>query len=196
MSLYLKICGIRDEAGAEAAVSAGADAVGFVFADSVRRVTPRQATDIASTIPSSVEKVAVFLRPSLREIADVLDVFDADRVQADLESLTVFEGRPVMPVVRDHVTGRSGRRILFEGRRSGVGETADWTVAAALAASTDLVLAGGLHGDNVISAITEVKPFGVDVSSGVESSRGVKDPGLIEKFVNRVRSMENEEVSR
>jgi hypothetical protein len=81
-------------------------------------------------------------------------------------------------------------RLLFEGTQSGTGRASDWDEARALARATQLVLAGGLHSGNVAAAIVRVRPFGVDVSSGVERTRGRKDPAMIKEFVARVRALE------
>jgi phosphoribosylanthranilate isomerase len=82
------------------------------------------------------------------------------------------------------------RRLLYEGDNSGAGELANWEAAAALAFQTQLILAGGLNADNVTAAISRVRPWGVDVSSGVEKERGVKDPDRIRAFVQAVRLCE------
>ena len=197
MSLFVKICGITSVEAAAAAAAAGADALGFVFAKSPRRLTPAQATDITRNLPGHVEKVAVFLRPQPGEIEAVLAGFSADTIQANWSYLAGFEGRPVLPVVRDGGSSElDGRRILFEGRRSGAGERADWTLAADLARRSPLILAGGLNSETVRSAIQSVHPFGVDVSSGVESSPGIKDIRLINGFINEVRKIEREVVTK
>lgn len=197
MSLFVKICGITTVEAADAAVVAGANALGFVFAESPRQLSPLMATEIAREVPDHVEKVAVFLRPQPGEIEAVLDGFEADTVQADIGSSIGFNKRPVLPVVRTTETSDFGRgRLLFEGRRSGVGAMADWSMAADLARRTRLILAGGLNAQNVREAIDSVRPFGVDVSSGVESSLGVKDRTLIKEFVKNVRNIEKEMVKR
>ena len=196
MSLFVKICGITSSEAAEVAVAAGVDALGFVFAQSPRQISPSRAAEIGRVVPRNVEKVAVFLNPQPGEIESVLDGFDADTVQADWPSLTEIVAPEVLPVLRDAMpTKLAGRRVLFEGRFSGVGVPADWSVAAGLARRSSLILAGGLHEGNVRSAINSVHPFGVDVSSGVESSRGIKDVGLIDSFVNEVREIEKEAVT-
>jgi phosphoribosylanthranilate isomerase len=82
--------------------------------------------------------------------------------------------------------------LLFEGRVSGSGATADWDEARTLARGTELILAGGLDADNVAAAVEYVRPFGVDVSSGVESERGKKDPRKVTEFIARVRALEND----
>jgi phosphoribosylanthranilate isomerase len=196
MSLHVKICGISDAGSAMAAAEAGADAIGFVFYPrSPRLVSPERARSIAAGLPEGVETVAVFLRPSADEMRRVLDVFDADRVQADADFLGGHGRVQVLPVFREgpdleaRLTEHGGGRFLLEGRRSGVGERVDWARAAALAQMGQMTLAGGLNPDNVAEAIGEVHPFGVDVSSGVESRPGVKDPHRIREFVVRAREM-------
>jgi len=196
MSLFIKICGITSVETAEVAIAAGADALGFVFARSPRELSPTRASEIASTVPSNVEKVAVFRSPQPGDVDRVLERFDADTVQADLQSLVGFKARPILPVVRDSSEVVPNRqRILFEGAQSGVGSQANWSIAADLANRHSLVLAGGLHVGNVRSAIELVRPFGVDVSSGVELRRGIKDVGLINGFIGEVRRIEKETVT-
>lgn len=191
MSLFIKICGITSEGTAEAAVAAGADALGFVFAQSPRQLSPTRASEISRDIPQNIEKVAVFLSPKPGDVDRVLEQFDADTVQADQHSLVGFNSLPIFPVVRDSSeVVPNGHRILFEGVRSGSGRQANWSIAAELAHHHNLVLAGGLHVGNVRRAIDLVRPFGVDVSSGLELSRGIKDVGLINGFINEVRNIE------
>lgn len=195
MSIYVKICGITSPEAAIASVAAGANALGFVFAESARRLTPAKATQIANRIPAEVEKVAVFLRPRIGEIESVLDHFDADTVQADAMSLVGFDRVPVLPVIRDGHRLPPHGRLLFDGARSGVGETANWATARLLARTRQLILAGGLDQHNVAGAIRSVRPHGVDVSSGVETSPGVKSLDLILGFVEAVREAEKAKVT-
>lgn len=189
MTLFVKICGITGVEAAAAAVGSGADALGFVFADSPRRIEPGQANAIAEGLPSGVLRVAVFRRPTPSEIDAVLGEFDADLVQADHESLVGFEDRPLLPVYREPVTERPGHpRFLYEGARSGAGTRVDESEAARVARLGEMVLAGGLDPRNVGAAISAIRPFGVDVSSGVETAPGVKSPELISSFVAAARS--------
>ena len=191
----MKICGITELAAAEAAVEAGADAVGFVFASSPRQIDPRDAVHIAGELPPATLRVAVFRRPELGEIETVLDVFTPHLVQADHESLGGFAGTDTLPVYREgDVFDPDGGRFLYEGPISGVGQTVDMARAAEVARMGDMVLAGGLRPDNVADAIRQVGPYGVDVSSGVEASPGVKDPALIRSFVAAVRAAEERAV--
>lgn len=191
MSVFVKICGITDLEGAEAAIASGVDALGFVFAESPREVTIEAANDIAEGVPDHVLRVAVFRRPDASEIARVVEGFAPDMIQADHQALHESSGYGTLPVFRDG-TGvpPDGGRFLYEGVESGVGEQVDWQRAAGIARVGEMILAGGLRPDNVGRAITTVRPFGVDVSSGVESAPGVKSPALIRSFVAAVRAAE------
>ncbi len=198
--MFVKICGMTDAQAVEAALAAGADAVGFVFAPSVRRVTAEHAQTLAATARGRVRCVAVLLHPTQAELEHVLQVFDPDVVQLDHEDLAApslaraLQNRVVWPVLRQ---GRDWPtslppRVLYEGAVSGSGRTADWALAHQLARRTELLLAGGLNPDNVSAAIRTVRPFGVDVSSGVESAPGVKCAARIQDFVRAARSAASE----
>ena len=198
MAIWVKICGLTTRDAVEAAVAAGADAVGFVFAPSKRQVTAQQATQLAQGVPRRIPRVAVMLHSTQSQLDEVWSTFRPDVLQTDVEDLQTLRmplGLTVMPVVR----GGGGvglkpdlqpkyQRILFEGPVSGVGSTSDWNSAAQLARTIQLVLAGGLNAGNVADAIAAVRPFGVDVSSGVEVSPGIKDPARIHEFVQRARA--------
>ena len=196
--LWVKVCGLRSVEAVEAAARAGADAVGFVFHEpSPRHLEPLLARELAAAVPPGVEKVAVFRHPTQSLVDAALAAVHPDWVQTDADDLAALvlpAGSSVLAVFR---TGRPlraadtrGRRFLLESAQSGAGEQADWTVAAALAREGELVLAGGLDAGNVGNAVVAVRPFGVDVSSGVERSRGVKDVALIREFVYAARAAE------
>lgn len=189
MSLFVKICGVTDPGAARTAAAAGADAVGFVFAESPRQVSVTDALAISAELPPGVLRVAVFRMPSPAEIERVLEVFMPDLVQADHETVADLDGVDALPVFREGRGGiPGGRRFLYEGPVSGIGSTVDFDRAAGVARRGRMVLAGGLHPSNVGDAIHRVRPHGVDVSSGVETSPGVKDPALIESFVTAARA--------
>lgn len=199
MTVFVKVCGLSTAADVAAAVDAGADAIGFVFAESPRRVSVDEAARLTRDVPASMVRVAVMRHPTQAEWDDVAAGFGPDWLQTeagDFAALDGVDGVQRMPVFRDvaeldvEALGRAPR-VLFEAARSGAGERADWDTAAQLATSTQLMLAGGLDPDNVAAAIRKVRPWGVDVSSGVERSRGVKDPDRIAAFVNAVRELEN-----
>ncbi len=193
MNTWVKVCGMTTEVAVRTAVSAGVDAVGFVFAPSKRQVSALQAVQLAASVPTHIARIAVMQHPAQSLVDEVLSVFKPDVLQTDWEDLAGLQlpkELTVLPVLR---AGRAlpallPRRFLFEGPVSGTGETADWTQAAAMAQQGELILAGGLNPANVAAAIRAVRPFGVDVSSGVEGSPGVKDPQKIIEFVNAARS--------
>ena len=194
---FVKVCGMNDTRAVEAALAAGADAIGFVFAKSVRRVTPEQATDLARPARGRALCVAVTQHPSPELLELIFELFKPDVLQTDsrdLTGITLPPGVAAWPVLRgwrrqeDAGAIRLDQRLLFEGPKSGSGQVADWSVATQLASQCQMILAGGLTPVNVEQAITEVRPFGVDVSSGVEETPGRKSPTLIEWFVTRARA--------
>jgi phosphoribosylanthranilate isomerase len=192
MAGFIKICGLRDAAAVDAALHCGADALGFVFAPSVRRVTPAQAAALAAPARGRVPCIAVMLHPSQAQCDAVLQGFAPDVLQTDIDDFAALQ-LPAqlqrLPVLRDATrAGAVSGRILFEGPHSGTGQVADWSAAAQLAAHHELVLAGGLSPDNIAAAIAAVLPFGVDVSSGVEAAPGRKDPSRIANFIARARA--------
>jgi len=198
--MFVKICGLTTVESVDAAVAAGADAVGFIFAESVRRVSPERARELSQRLPAHIARVAVMLRPAVEEWEHVHTVFAPDWLQteaADFDRLTVPANIGCLPVYRDKQSVDYGdsehewpEHILFEGARSGAGLRPNWTHAAQLARQTCLMLAGGLDPENVREAIIQVHPWGVDVSSGVESSPGHKDPVKIAAFVRAAREAE------
>jgi len=191
-SLWVKICGLTTSEGVQAAIDAGVDAVGFVFAPSKRQVTPERAIELARDVPGHIARVAVMLHPTQEQLDAVWSGFRPDVLQTDAEDLSqlaIPHGLDVTPVLR--MLGPDAllaRRILFEGAVSGAGTVADWDAAAALAKSTQLILAGGLTAANVAAAVRHVTPFGVDVSSGVERAPGIKDCQRIHEFVHAART--------
>ncbi|HJP04135.1 MAG: N-(5'-phosphoribosyl)anthranilate isomerase [Chromatiales bacterium] len=198
--MFIKICGINSVEALNAAISSGADAVGFVFAESPREVTSQQAAELTASLPAGIAKVAVMFQPTAEEWNEVRDIFGPDWLQTDakdFEELDVPDNIGRFPVYRDRVTTEFDKEpadlpehMLFEGARSGVGLQPDWDHAAQVARRTCLMLAGGLTPDNVTDAIIHVRPWGVDVSSGVESSPGHKDPAKITAFVEAARGAE------
>ena len=183
----------------QVAVDAGADAVGFVFAASVRRIDPAHAAAITRKVPGTVRKVAVMLHPSNKEWQEVLQKFTPDVLQTDAEDfadLDVPASVERWPVFREgnRVSGTFGvsrgvpDTYLYEGARSGSGEAVDWAGAATVAEQGNMILAGGLGIANVADAISAARPFGVDVSSGVETAPGQKDSGLIRNFISAAKA--------
>jgi phosphoribosylanthranilate isomerase len=204
--IFVKICGIRDRAHAEAAVDAGADALGFVFAESPRNISPGEASVVTQGLPRGLKRVAVMWHPSNDEWQEVLETFHPDALQTDIEdfdALHVPDTIARWPVIRQFPqlgpdtmtvpdTVMVSGPFVYEGAESGAGETVDWSRAAEIAGHGSMILAGGLTPANVGEAIARVRPWGVDVSSGVELERGVKDSELIRQFIGAVRAAEKE----
>lgn len=198
--MFVKICGLSEEEHVRVAVDAGADAIGFVFAKSVRRVDPARAAELASDVPAAVRRVAVMQHPTIPEWQEVLRAFSPDVLQTDAGD---FAGLVGPEAVERWLVFREGVRVtvprarvtvpfVYEGARSGQGETVDWSRAAEIATRGNMILAGGLGVANVAEAIRTVRPFGVDVSSGVESAPGQKDARLIRDFISAAKAAGNE----
>lgn len=192
-SIFIKICGMTTPVAVDAALSCEVDAIGFVFARSVREVTTRQANELAASARNKAVCVAVTRHPTRAQVEEILRDFKPDILQTDIEDIETL-GLPkelsVLPVMRpgSQAACAPPRRVLFEGPVSGSGQTTDWDAAAGLARRTEVILAGGLNPDNVAAALRHVHPFGVDVSSGVESAPGIKSVEKIDRFVAAVRS--------
>ena len=198
--IRIKICGICDLDSAQAAVEAGADLIGFHFCDSDRRVTPDDARAIIDELLVRPKIVGVFIDEEQEEVRRVADYLDLDLLQLHgSEAPPFIAGRPVMKVlkVRDgQVPGAEDwpDPIMLdtwsEDQRGGTGRTWDWAAARPLVESRRVFIAGGLQPGNVGKVVSELRPYGVDVSSGVEARVRVKDPAKIRAFVHAVRLAE------
>lgn len=200
----IKICGITTPEAAWCAVEAGADALGFVFVrSSARYIDPERAWEIASVLPPFVAIVGLFVDPSLDDYDEVREEFPCDYAQlhgSEPEPLVRDCGPDVIKAVRfdpatiEHELLRWSRvadvgAILVDGSAGGGGVAFDWAALARVRDASDhpLIVAGGLDATNVGGAIRAVRPFAVDVSSGVESAPGEKDPRKIAAFCRAVR---------
>lgn len=200
-----KICGITRVEDALAAAQAGADAIGLVFyAKSPRAVTVQQARAIVEALPPFVTTVGLFVNASRCELGEMLDAvpldllqFHGDETPAQCEG----HGRPWVKALRvragDDIAAachayraRGARGVLLDtfvdGVPGGTGQAFDWSLVPA-GLGLPVILAGGLTPANVGQAITQVKPWAVDVSGGVEASKGIKDAALIKAFTTAVR---------
>lgn len=202
----VKICGLREVEHAGAALEAGADLLGFIFYPAVRRyVEPRAVRDMLRALPrGSFEAVGVFVNEAPERIDDVAELVGLDLVQLAGEEPTELNGRLSRPVARTvHVDAATtaeqiaarvvGARLIHldtkrSGRYGGTGAAFDWRVARRAGELGAVLLAGGLSPENVAEAITEARPWGVDVSSGVERD-GVKDPERIRAFLAAARAL-------
>jgi phosphoribosylanthranilate isomerase len=198
---WIKICGMTTEEAVSAAIDAGADAIGFVFAPSVRQLTPQRAAELAQVARDRIHCIAVTRHPSQSLVDEIVGVFRPDVLQTDIEDfdgLRLPSTLPRLPVLRAGAGAALGatlpERLLFEGPHSGTGQTCDWSEAATLARRTELIVAGGLTAANVAAAIREVKPFGVDTSSGVEGQPGIKHAAKIAGFIAAARAAFSERV--
>jgi phosphoribosylanthranilate isomerase len=203
---WIKICGICRLEDGLAAAEAGADAIGFVFAESPRRIDAEAARTIARDLPPHVLRFGVFVDETPAEIARVVAAAELDRVQLHgFEEPMVRElvGTRVVKAFRardesviEEIAGWAVDTFFLDTwtpeAAGGTGRPFDWGVARRAAQLGRLILAGGLTPDNVGTAIQEVRPFGVDVSSGVEEFPGVKDARRIRDFVDAVRRADRE----
>jgi len=185
--MWIKICGMTTPEAVAAALEARVAAIGFVFTASPRQVTPAFAAELARPARARVECVAVTRHPAPELIAEILQVFRPDTLQTDfqdLRPLTLPSGLRVLPVVR--AGGALPEPLPV--RLLCAGQPCEWPAAQALARGRELVLAGGLSAGNVAEAIDSVRPFGIDVSSGVEERPGVKSRTKILQFVEAARA--------
>jgi phosphoribosylanthranilate isomerase len=205
-AVKVKICGINDAAAFDAAIEAGADYIGFVFfPPSPRYVTPATAASLSARHPGGAPRVGLFVDPAMPAIAAALDTIALDILQVygdrtDPADLRARFGKPVWRAVGIGqasdlpVTMGSADALLLEARPppaatrpGGNAVSFNWSLLRGWNAPGPWILAGGLTPANVSAAIAETGATTVDVSSGVESSRGVKDPALIRAFVGNAR---------
>jgi phosphoribosylanthranilate isomerase len=206
--MLVKICGITRMADADAAVAAGASALGFVFwPKSPRFIDPYRARAIAASLPPFVVPVGVFVNQPAEYVKGVAALVRLGAVQLHGDEDVSYGAGIPFPLIRavaiDRQTDLTGidrwprpTMLLLDVHdpvsRGGTGRTIDWAMAAPIAAKRRALLAGGLTPDNVAEAVARVRPFGIDVSSGVEASPGIKDPAriraLFEALDNRARA--------
>jgi len=201
----IKICGISDSATAVVAAEAGADAIGLIFAPSRRRVTAAQAREIAAALPPFVTKVGVFVDEERGRIEELIAACGLGAVQlhgAEPPEFCVGFRVPVVKAIRvkdasslEQMTAYQVDAFLLDtfdaSALGGTGRTFDWTLAIQAARTHRTILSGGMTPVNVVEALTRVVPYGVDVSSGVETD-GRKDHAKIRDFIRRVREWDVE----
>jgi len=198
--IRIKICGICDLDGARVAAEAGADMIGFHFCRSERRVSPEEAKAIIGEMSVRPRIVGVFIDQPADEVREIAEFVDLDLLQLHGSEPPGFDaGRPVMKVlkVKDGEVPRAADwpdPIMLDSwsadQRGGTGRTWDWDAARAVLESRRVFIAGGLQPGNVGKVVSEFRPYGVDVSSGVESRVRVKDPSKVRDFVDAVRRAE------
>lgn len=200
----VKICGITNVEDAQAAVKAGADALGFVFAPSPRRIAPERAKAIVDRLPPFVSSVGIFVNEDPARMRELVSLCGLDYVQLHgdepPETCGGFAERAIKAVrVKDEQSLRdldrySVRAFLLdshiEGKRGGTGVSFPWELARmASAPGRTIILSGGLNCDNVAEAVRIAMPYAVDVSSGVESEPGRKDHARMEEFIRIAKTI-------
>ena len=199
--MFLKICGITRATDALHAVDQGATALGFVlWPRSPRFIDRDRVADIVAQLPSTITTVGVFVNESSDEIARTMEVTNLSHVQLHGDEPRAYADSLAWPILRsvtlvtaDQIaaTWPQDTTLILDAadieRRGGTGQSVDWGRAAALAQRRQLVLAGGLTPANVADAIATVRPFGVDVSSGVEDAPGVKNTDKVAQFLENAR---------
>jgi phosphoribosylanthranilate isomerase len=206
--LFVKICGITTEADALLCISLGADAVGFIFAPSVRQVTVQTAGDIVKRLPPEILTVGVFRDEAPQRVVEMVHQagLGAAQLHGHESSQETQWIRARLPMVikafpaGDRTITRfeefGADYLLVDGDTPGSGEVFDWKLAEGVADPTRLIVSGGLRPDNVAQAVAHLRPAGVDVDSGVEASPGRKDPLLVREFVVNARNAELEVEAR
>ncbi|MGW7574124.1 phosphoribosylanthranilate isomerase [Streptomyces sp. NPDC054765] len=197
--LFIKLCGLKTEQDVDKVVEVGADAIGFMFADSPRRVDATTAIRLVRRVPSTVMTVGVFRNQAASEVRSLADLTGVRALQLHgnegrahytelgQEGWTLIRGTAYRePLPR---RGQLGEDILLlDAPTPGAGVPWDWSRKTFQSPGSPWLLAGGLTPGNVSDAIQATRPWGVDVSSGIESTRGVKDPALIEAFIKAARA--------
>ncbi len=201
MSTRIKICGLKTQESVETAINSGADMLGFVFAKgSPRYINPEEAKQLSQLIPDYIDTVAVMLHPKQSEVDNVLHHVKVDYLQTDASDFDSFDlkghAHP-LKVYRDNANFNPNIMedepfALFEGPMSGTGNLVNQERAKIVCDSRKVLLAGGLNTENIKNVLTHLRPFGVDVSSGVEIERGIKSEQKIIEFIKIVRAFDKE----
>ncbi len=204
----VKICGITNSADALAAIDAGANLLGFNFYEkSPRHITEAEAAKIRARLPKKIKAVGIFVNASPAEVTALRKSLKLDAVQlhGDETPDSVAQIARLIPVIKAFRVEPEfplatldeypeAFAFLFDaahtGQYGGTGRTTDWDVARRAALNRRIILAGGLKVENVAAAVRIVRPYGIDVASGVESEPGKKDPGLLREFIQEVRRAE------
>jgi phosphoribosylanthranilate isomerase len=198
--MFVKICGITTEEDALLAVAMGADAVGFVFAPSPRQVSAAVARDIAHRLPPEILTVGVFRDEAPARVVDIVNTSGLlaaqlhghetpDQCRWVRERLRfVIQGFVAGDAALDHSDKYGADAILIDSPAPGSGEVFDWSLAEGAPSNRRIIVAGGLTPENVADAIERTRPWGVDVSSGVEASPGHKDPRKVRAFIAAARA--------
>lgn len=188
----VKLCGLMTKEAVEEAVRLQVDYIGFVFAESKRRISPEQARELAALVPQSIQLVGVFLHPTLATIEEVLSVVDLDLIQihGNWDDNCPLP-RPLIRAVKASqlesvAVSEQADYLLIDADQAGSGQVFDWESVATDRLLQPFFVAGGLTPENVSQAIDYFTPYAVDVSSGIETD-GKKDLQKMRAFVERTR---------
>ena len=199
--MFVKICGVTNEEDALLAVALGADAVGFIFAPSPRQIVAEKVRDIVKRLPAEVLTVGVFRDEHPTRVLETVRESGVRAVQlhghesaADVEFISQHVRTVIKAMSAGSVDVRNARKfgtrvILIDAPQPGSGEVFDWKLTGEIPEGLNVILAGGLTPENVAQGIKVVRPWGVDVSSGVEASPGRKDPILVKRFIEAARAV-------
>jgi phosphoribosylanthranilate isomerase len=197
--MLVKICGITSEADALLAVALGADALGFVFAPSPRQLSAQVARRIADRVPPEILTVGVFRNEAPARVVEIVNSIGLRAAQLHgnetVEDTRWVSERVPLTIKAFPAGHRNIARlgsygaglIMVDAESPGSGKVFDWRLAEGVVDPAQLIVSGGLHEHNVADAIAHLHPFGVDVSTGVESAPGVKDPRKVRAFVVAAR---------
>ncbi len=204
--MLVKICGITSEADALLAVGLGADAIGFVFAPSPRQVAPQAVRRIIERVPPEILTVGVFRNEAKTRVVDIVNGIGLRGAQLHGDETaedTSWVAQRIPFTIKAFPVGHRniGRideygveTVLVDAPSPGSGEVFDWRLAEGVVDPARLIVSGGLHAGNVADAIAHLHPFGVDVSTGVESEPGRKDPRKVRAFVKAARAAAGEAI--
>ena len=203
--MFVKVCGTTSEEDALLSVAMGADAVGFVFAPSPRRIAPRLAAEIVRRLPPEIITVGVFQDEAPQRVVEIVQGaglkaaqlhghetpeqsrWVRQRVPLLIQGFTAGDG--AVRRARDH----HADAVLLDSASPGSGQVFDWKLAEGVPAGMRLIIAGGLNADNVAEAVARVSPWGVDVVTGVEKTPGRKDPVKLRTFVAAAKAAGGED---
>ncbi len=199
----IKVCGLTTPDMVSTCVDAGVDAVGVVLSPSRRRVTPEHAAELIRELPGYVAGVAVYRHPDAALVSQALDALppwilhqsDASDFDGTLAAVALDRRVPVVRLgasFEGDIARHERRMVLIEGQDSGSGQAAPWHEAGPWIPRCRVIIAGGLTIENVAGVVRSLRPFAVDVSSGVEREPGIKDAGMVREFVAAVREGERE----
>jgi len=207
--IRVKVCGITNAQDAWAAVKLGVDALGFIFAPSPRQVTPEKARSIINTLPPFIQTVGIFVDEDVKPIQEITRFCNLDLIQLHgneppefchqlmphvIKAFRLKDETSLLPIT--HFQGHIRAQLLDtyqQGLRGGTGKTFEWHLAVkAGKMDSPVILSGGLRPSNIEKAVSTVKPYAIDVNSGIEAHPGKKDPTLMARLMQTIHAINKE----